>query len=72
MSQVHAGQISPDKNVNFRDATADPLNPGHRHVVLTYPETRPVCHFCSELEPPGGRQRYVAQISIGTGRGDSA
>ena len=22
MSQMHAGQISPDKNVNFRDATA--------------------------------------------------
>jgi len=43
------GQISPDKNVNFRDTTAAftpfPRTQGFVHVVQTHPETRPCMLF---------------------------
>ena len=58
MSQVHAGQISPDKNVNFRDATA----------AFTVSPEPGASSFCADL--PGDSALYaisVPRIKSGAG-----
>ena len=49
--QPHAGQISPNKNMNSRCTTAaltlSPVPGGLRHLVLTRPETEPSMRFLS-------------------------
>ena len=51
------GQISPDKNVNFRDTTAAftlfPRTLGFVHVVQTHPETGPCMLFLFPGSSPG-------------------
>jgi len=53
----YVGQISPDKNVSFRDTTAAftlfPRTPGFVHVVQTHPETGPCMLFLFPGSSPG-------------------
>ena len=72
----HAGQVSPDKNVNCRYTTAafttSPESMGLRHVVLTCPDDGLVCCFCSSahsfalrLPPdPSSRRRPCLRLVL--------
>ena len=72
----HAGQVSPDKNVNCGYTTAaftiSPESVGLRHVVLTCPDYGLVCCFCSSahsfalgLPPdPSSRRRPCRRLVL--------
>src|SRR6185369_1418024 len=73
----HAGQVSPDKNVNCGYTTAaftiSPESMGLRHVVLTCPDDGLVCCFCSSAHSfalrlpsdPSSRRRPCLRLVLG-------
>ena len=76
LPRPRAGQISPNKNMNFQRTTAaftlSPVPGGFRHLVLTHPETEPSMRFLfvgSHLCAPASFEHPLAGLPLPSASG---